>query len=120
MCAAPAKTRTMASSRIDPRLTQLETLVSLAQLLERVEPNVAVVGADQYLSLVRQVQRALGDEGLPADALPAVLDAFPATATIYENLHYGQAGLSRSSLERSVASEMLACQLLARAARHTA
>ena len=107
----------MASPKLDARLTQLETLVSLAQLLERVEPNVTAVGADQYLSLVRQVQSALAADDLPSDAVAAVLAAFPATATIYENLHYGQAGLSRSSLERSVGSEMSAAQVLARASR---
>lgn len=108
----------MASPKLDARLTQLETLVLLAKLLERVEPQVMTVGADQYLALVRQVQRALGAEELPADALPAVLAAFPTTATIYENLHYEQAGLSRSSLERSIASELLASQTLARLAKH--
>lgn len=110
----------MASPRLDARLTQLETLVSLAQLLERVEPNVTSVGADQYMSLVRQVQRALAAADLPADAVPAVLAAFPATATIYENLHYEHAGLSRSLLELSIASEMIASQALARAARSPA
>ena len=107
----------MASPRLDARLNQLEVLVALAQLLERVEPNVVAIGADQYLSLVRQVQRALAAEGLPEGALQAVLKACPATAMIYENLHYEQAGLSRSPLERSVASEMLASQTLARVAK---
>jgi hypothetical protein len=46
-----------------------------------------------------------------------VLGAHPAAAELYENQHYAQSGLSRSSLERSVQSEMLASQLIARAAR---
>jgi hypothetical protein len=46
-----------------------------------------------------------------------VLGAHPAAAELYENLHYAQAGLSRSTLERSVATEMLAAQVLAKAAR---
>ena len=36
---------------------------------------------------------------------------------IYENLHYETSGLSRSTLERSVATEMLATGLIHKAAR---
>ena len=41
-----------------------------------------------------------------------ILRAHPATGEIYENMNYEISGLSRSSLERSVATEMLATQLL--------
>ena len=94
---------------------RLETLIALAGLLERVERSGVKVGAEQYRSLVRQVTLALNDE-LPADALQAVLGAHPAAAELYENLHYEQSGLSRSPLERSINSELLASQVLAKAA----
>ena len=95
---------------------RIETVVALARLLERVEAKPATVGADQYRGLARQLTRAL-DDALPDDVLQAVLGTYPATAELYENLHYAQSGLSRSPLDRSVASELLAAQALARAAR---
>lgn len=95
---------------------RLETAIALARLLERVETSGRAFGADQYRALVRQLGVALSQE-MPADALQAVLGAHPAAAEVYENLHYAQSGLSRSSLELSVGSEMLASQALAHAAR---
>ncbi len=95
---------------------RLETTIALARLLERVEASAGAVGADQYRALARQLGAALSQD-MPDDALQAVLGAHPAAAELYENLHYAQSGLSRSSLERSVASEMLASQVIARAAR---
>ena len=96
--------------------TRLETLIALARLLERVEASPVAVGADQYLALVRQIQAALQVE-LPESARDAILGSHPGTATIYENLHYETSGLSRSTLERSVATEMLATGLIHKAAR---
>jgi hypothetical protein len=95
---------------------RLENVIALARLLERVEASRVAIGADQYRALVRQLSAAL-DQALPEDALQAVLGAHPATAELYENLHYAQSGLSRSSLERSVGSELQASQAIARAAR---
>lgn len=106
----------MATRQLDARTSHLENLIALAQLLDRVEPDVAAIGAEQYRTLVRQIQQALCAEPMPVDALQAVLGAHPATAMIYENLHYASAGLSRSRLEQSVASEQLAAGVLARAA----
>jgi len=54
---------------------------------------------------------------LPGPALRAILDAHPATAVIWENLHYATSGLSRSPLDRSVATEQLATQLIHKIAR---
>ena len=107
----------MATRQLNARTTHLETLIALAQLLERVEPNVTAIGAEQYRALVRQIQVALQADPLPAEALQAVLGAHPATAMVYENLHYERAGLSRSRLERSITSEQLASSALARAAK---
>ena len=97
---------------------RLENVIALARLLERIETSAVAFSADQYQALVRQLKMALGQE-LPQDALNAVLGAHPAAAELYENQHYAQSGLSRSSLERSVGSEMLASELIARAAKRS-
>ena len=98
---------------------RLETVIALSRLLDRVENSRMEIGAEQYRALVRQLAGVLEQE-LPEDALKAVLGAHRGAAEIYENLHYAQSGLSRSSLERSVASEMAATQLLARFAKRAA
>ena len=109
----------MAASRLEPLQTRLETVIALSRLLERVEANNVAIGADQYRALVRQLQSALATP-LPEPALEAILDAHPATAELYENLHYESSGLSRSPLERSVATEMLASEWIHKAARRSA
>jgi hypothetical protein len=86
--------------------TRLETVIALSRLLERVEARGLSIGADQYRALVRQIQAALATP-LPGPALEAILGAHPATAEVYENMHYDVSGLSRSPLERSVATELL-------------
>jgi hypothetical protein len=106
----------MAASSTEPLYARLETLIALARLLERVEASTRAVGAGQYRSLVRQIESLLSAP-LPAPALRAILDAHPATAEIWENLHYATSGLSRASLDRSVATESLATQLLQRISR---
>jgi antitoxin component HigA of HigAB toxin-antitoxin module len=108
----------MPAPQLESLRTRLENVIALARLLERVERSAEPIGADQYRALVRQLKLALSQD-LPADALQAVLGAHPAAAELYENMHYEQSGLSRSSLERSIGSEMLASQVLARAARLT-
>ena len=95
--------------------TRLETVIALARLLERVERAPSSASADQYRALVLQLQAAL-DDGLPTDALNAVLSAYPAAGEVYENMHYAQSGLSRATLDASVASEMQASQFLAKLA----
>ncbi len=106
----------MTAAQRESLKNRLENAIALARLLERVETSGRAFGADQYRALVRQLGVALSQE-MPDDALHAVLGAHPAAAEVYENLHYAESGLSRSSLERSVSSEMLASQILARAAR---
>ena len=98
---------------VDSAKAKLETAIALARILERVERSAAAVDADQYQVIVARLRSALSED-LPADALQAVLGAHPAAAEVYENMHYEHSGLSRSSLERSVSSEMLAPQVLAR------
>ena len=53
-----------------------------------------------------------GMDNLPDDALTAVLNTYPSTAELYENMHYELSGLSRSSLEHAVSAEMMTTQLL--------
>ena len=105
----------MSAPRLDSFKTRLETVIALARLLERVERTPSSASAAQYRALVLQLRAAL-DEGLPTDALDAVLSAYPAAGEVYENMHYAMSGLSRSTLDRSVASEMATSQLLARLA----
>jgi hypothetical protein len=49
-----------------------------------------------------------------------VLRACPASATLYENMHYDRSGLSQSPLDAAVASEIAASQFIAglRARQH--
>ena len=91
----------------------LEAAIALARILERVERSGERVDPDQYQVVVARLKAALSED-LPAPALDAVLGALPAAAEVYENMHYQLSGLSRSSLDRSVSSEVLATQLLAR------
>ena len=103
----------MSQSATNTSHAHLETAIALARILEQVERGTERIGADQYQVLVARLKAALSEE-LPQPALNAILGALPAAAEVYENMHYEQSGLSRSSLERSVSSEMLAAKLLTR------
>ncbi|MBW8779125.1 MAG: hypothetical protein JF585_07895 [Burkholderiales bacterium] len=92
---------------------RIENLIAMAQLLERVDANPTLVGAQQYLNLVSTVKTLLSEDDLPDDALRAVLRACPATALVYENMHYDRSGLSQSPLDAAVASEIAATELIA-------
>jgi hypothetical protein len=96
--------------------TRLETVIALAYLLECVETGSAIATAEGYRRLALRLQLVLSED-IPADALQAILTAYPAAGEVFENLHYATSGLSRNSIERSVSSELLAKQVLARAAR---
>ncbi|MET0517669.1 MAG: hypothetical protein ABW005_02430 [Burkholderiaceae bacterium] len=91
--------------------SRIENLIATAQLLERVDADPSSIGAAQYQRLTRKVQALLSDE-VPADAMQAVLRNFPATALLYENMHYDQAGLSQAPLELAVSAELQTRQLL--------
>jgi hypothetical protein len=106
----------MTASQLETIKNRLETVIALSRLLERVEGNPSKISAEQYRTLVKQLTVALSQE-MPDDALQAVLGAHPAAAEVYENMHYAQSGLSRQSLDRSVSSEMLASQAIAKAAK---
>ena len=98
------------SSKADLAVTHV-----LAQLLEKLEHSPVPVGAEQYRSVVEHLVHEFEDVEQGAE-LGRLLDAYPAAAEVYENLHYAQSGLSRATIERSVQSEMAASQILAAAA----
>lgn len=106
----------MSAPKLESVRTRLENVIALARLLERVERSTVAPNPDQYRALVRQLGAALEAE-LPHAALQAVLGAHPATAELYENLHYETSGLTRSPLDLSIAAEMLVSQALHRIAR---
>ena len=94
----------------------VRNVVALADLLECVETGTARASASGYRLLVQRLQVALGKE-LPADALLAILERFPATSEIYENMHYERSGLFRAPLGRSLSSELIATHILRDVAR---
>lgn len=103
----------MAMEKVQGARARIENAVALSGLLHRAERHEIRLSADQYLRLVEQLKEALEFE-LPAHALEQILTAFPAAGELYENLHYARSGLSRTSLDRSVASETLAKRVLER------
>ena len=106
----------MNAPRLESIQTRIETVIALARLLDRVEASPVPLGADQYRALIVQLKAALAAP-IPQPALDAILGAHPGTAELYENMHYDTTGLSRAPLDRSVATEMLASQVIERASR---
>ncbi|MDR7335821.1 hypothetical protein [Roseateles asaccharophilus] len=90
---------------------ELLPLVRFAQLLQGLEGRL--VDAHQYRVLVQRLTAQL-DEHQAHEALPGLLDHFPAAAEVYENLQYGHAGLVRVPLEMSLTSELAVRELLDR------
>ena len=96
----------------------LTVVAVLAGLLGRLEASKTAVSPAQYREVVSRLSAAL----IEADAHPqlrAVLDAHPAAAELYENLHYDQAGLCRSPLDAALSAEMRAVQVIDAARRGT-
>lgn len=94
---------------------RFRVVLTLAQLLERLENSAAPLSADQYRSVVRHLADELGTVQ-PGPELDAVLKSFPAAAQLYENQRYEQAGLCRAPLELSLNTEQQARRVLARIA----
>lgn len=86
---------------------RLRTLAASATMLERLERNPRSASPEQYRAIVRQVSTML-EAAARDEALPTLLGAFPATAELWENLHYAAAGLCRSPLPQSVDAEIAA------------
>ena len=93
---------------------QLEAVISFGRIMERIDRSAAPFSADQYQVVVSRLKTALSRD-LPEAALDAILELLPAAADVFENMHYEHSGLSRSSLERSAASEVLTAKVLAKA-----
>lgn len=106
----------MAAPRLESLQTRLEVVIALSRLLERVEASGVKIGADQYRALVGQLKTALSAP-LPQAALDAIFAAHPGSGELYENMNYESSGLSRSTLDRSVSTELLAAQAIDRASR---
>ncbi len=95
--------------------SQMSIVATLAALLERVEQGGQAPDAAQYQGLIRRLTLELATvEDDPT--LPAVLDAFPTLAQVYENQHYQQAGLCRAPLDAATQAELEAGRLLKRVA----
>ncbi len=95
---------------------QLQTVLALAGVLQRLEASREPVSPEQYRSVVTHLADALGSAA-PGEVLDAILSAHPAAADLYENLHYEHAGLCRSHLEPAMRAELSARDLLGRLGR---
>jgi hypothetical protein len=96
--------------------TVSKNLVMLARMLERLDRSGQPVDPQQYLGVVEHLAQVL--RSVPHDAaLEAVLQASPATAEVYENMHYQHAGLCRSPLDLSLGAEIAARDAIENARR---
>lgn len=90
-------------------------LVTLVQVLHKLERSRVPLDPEQYRSVVARIQDELRNH--PRDAgLEALLAGVPELAELYENLNYEMAGLCRSPLEAAVGAEQQAREAIARAA----
>lgn len=95
-------------------VTLNRNLVLLAGVLERLEHSPLAIDAQQYRSVVNHLASELAVAAQDA-GLQALLQAYPATAELYENLNYQHAGLCRSSLEVAMSGEAAARAAIVRA-----
>jgi hypothetical protein len=98
------------TTQVSPALQPLAAMGLLLERLERLPRNAT---ATQYRDVVIKIQSLLG-AAAPGFALDALLGALPATAELYENLHYAQAGLCRSRQDAAVEAELAVRALLAK------
>ncbi len=106
----------MATPTRHPSPAHLQDLAALAGLLERMEHQPLRASAAQYRDVARRVSTLL-DTATAGAELDTVLQAFPATAELYENLRYAHAGLCRAPLERALNTELAATAAINRARR---
>jgi hypothetical protein len=105
-----------APDRHVPAPTRLSDLAALAALLERIERQPGATSPAQYREVARRIEALLA-AAEPGPALDALLAIAPATALLYENLHYGHAGLCRSPLEAALGAEVETAHTIERARR---
>lgn len=103
----------MNTAKIETPGTQPSALQALARLLEHLERQPGPVGANQYRWIVERLGQEL-HRARPGPALNALLAAHPATAELYENLYYAQAGLCRHPLDAALSAEQRTTRLLQR------
>ena len=96
--------------------SHMTNLVTLAELLERLEHSAVPVAAEQYRSVVMHLVDQFTDVA-PDPALGVLLDTHPAAAEVYENLNYQHAGLCRTPLDVALGAELKAREAIARAMR---
>ena len=107
----------MSAPKVQTPRSSVNTAVALAHLLERIDRSGDPIDAAQYQIVVSRLKKALS-ANLPDTALTAVLNTYPSTAELYENMHYESSGLSRSSLDGAVSAEMQASKLLGKFSLH--
>lgn len=93
--------------------SELLSLARLAHLLQSLEGLGRAADPHQYQLLVQKLTAELSEQQ-GHEALPGLLDHFPAAAEVYENLQYAHAGLCRAPLEMSLGSELATRELLSR------
>ena len=82
-----------------------QTAIVLARLLERLDASRRPVDAHQYRVVASRLSALLADPDVDWQPL---LAQSRAAAALYENLHYGAAGLCRSPLAAAVPAEQSA------------
>jgi hypothetical protein len=93
---------------------RLHSLAAMAGLLERLDRQRSSASAEQYRSVARQVSSLLA-LAEPDEHLQVLLNAAPASATLYENMRYDVAGLCRAPLERALNAELAATAAIQKA-----
>ena len=101
----------MPAPKVQTQRSSINTAIALAHLLERIDRSGDPIDPTQYQIVVSRVKTALS-ANIPIAALKAVLKTYPSTAELYENMHYEESGLSRSSLEAAASAELEAAELL--------
>lgn len=107
----------MSAPQVQTPRSSVNTALALAHLLERIDRSGDPIDAAQYQIVVSRLKKALSVT-LPDAALTAVLNTYPSTAELYENMHYEVSGLSRSSLDSAVSAEVQAAKLLGKFSLH--
>lgn len=97
--------------------SRLGVVALLGRLLQRLEQQPRGFAPQQYRAVAQRLAQALAE--VPGDresrrALQALMAAMPAVSEVYENLHYGHAGLCREPLMAAARAEVATRELLAR------
>jgi hypothetical protein len=93
---------------------KIQTIAMLAGLLESIERGFQRVDADGYRRLSERLRAELADV-VPDEPLRQLLAASPAAAELYENLHYGHAGLCLRPIDAATRAEKQAVAAIDRA-----